>query len=149
MSEFYSSKNMKTAANIFSLFLAIVIFAFLIIIFFMTISEVRVRELLVLTAGFINVFLTFSPYVIPPMGLSTYQKLCITILLVSDIILAIWIANHISKIKSMFVTIEVKKTEKIDDKVTIEETRKNYPVFLPILVAMVGAAGAIIAALLK
>ena len=65
-----------------------------------------------------------------------------------DIAIAWIIANNLDSVKSTFITKEEKTTYNFGY-LTIENTKKNYPILLPIITAIITAAGAIIASMLK
>lgn len=142
--EIYPANYIKIDNGIFWKFLSV----FLVVGFVFTVLSLFLSQRNPFLSSIIVTIIFNMTVTIAPLNgqLPFYEKMMA--FFVTDTFLAIWIAIHLHPMKDLFVTKEIKKSYEKGE-MHIEETTKSYPIVLPIIVAIIGASGAIISAMIK
>ena len=148
MTDFYKNPGLKDIQIILTLFLIIFICVICIIVLEMVLREASIFKLIIFISDCINILIAFLPFKLISKGLLENLNVLLDVFLVTDSIICVGIVKYFRPLRDVFVTKEVKKTYRIHG-ATIEETTKNYPIILPITVALITAGGAIFAALIE
>lgn len=114
----------------------------------MLLKEISIFKMIIFISACFNIYAAFFPHKLKPNGVPVNLNHFLDTFFITDFIICLGIGKYLRPWREVFITKEIKKTYKIHG-TTIEKTTKNYPILLPITVALITASGAIIAALLK
>lgn len=142
----YSTKNQNIGNKIlFAFFTMLMIYSVLLLPVIM-IGRKNFISAPTILSMFLNIVMTVVPYSLLGSKILFYFR--IVVFFATDIYVSGWISVHASYIRKLFIIKETKKVYKVGE-THIEETEKNYPIILSIIIAIIGASGAIISATIK